>query len=78
MPNTKYHKKVFQTKAYKDKIYKYLLSNEIQDKILNSQLRREDYTNNDVYEFLTIIKRTIIIDTTIYQEITREEWSSIV
>ena len=39
--NIKYYTKVMKTKAYQDKIYQLLNKNEVWDRILNRELRRE-------------------------------------
>ena len=67
-----HYKKVFNTKVFRDKIYKHLLINNIQNRILNSKMRKEDYSNEDIYDFLTILRR--ISNNSIYQPITRKEW----
>ena len=49
--NIMHHKKVFNIKAFRDKIYKYLLMNNIRNRILDGKLRKEDYSNEDVCDF---------------------------
>ena len=73
--NTMHYKKVFNTKAFRVKIYKHLLINNDQNRILDSKLRKEDCSNEDIYNFLTMIRRR---NNSIYQPITREEWTIIV
>ena len=54
--NKLHHQKVFQTKAYKDKIYIKLINEEIRDRILNGQLNSNEYDSNDMYEFLMLLQ----------------------
>ena len=54
--NIRYHKVVFNTKVYKDRIYKKLLNNEIRDDILKRKLDEFECTNRDVYKFLTLLQ----------------------
>lgn len=46
-----------ELRAYKDKIYVELKHDNIRDKILNGSLRRDEYDDDDVYEFLKLLKR---------------------
>jgi len=54
--NKKHYSKVLGTKVYKDKIYPKLLTNKIRDKILNSELLLNEYSNQEVYEFMYLLK----------------------
>ena len=47
--NINYFKKIHNSIAYKDKIYKQLRHNSIQDKILNRTLQREECDDEKVY-----------------------------
>jgi len=55
--NIYHQKKVLNTQAYNDKIYKTLLEDTVRDRILNRKLKPEQCTNKDVYEFLTLLRR---------------------
>jgi len=78
--NKHHHSKVLQSKMYKDRIYNYLLENEMRDRILNGNLCRDEYDNNDIFNFLLLLKRnfTNSYSTTIYQPIIIDEWKEIV
>jgi len=49
---------VHQLKAYKDKIYKKLPINKVRNKILTGQIRRQDFDDENVYEFFILLKNT--------------------
>ena len=53
--NRIYYKKGFNTNTFKDKIYKYLLSNQVRDRILGGKLWKEDCTNENIFDFLSIL-----------------------
>ena len=55
--NKIHYSKVFQTKFYNDKIYKKLLNKETRDRILQGMITREECTESDIFEFLTLLKR---------------------
>ena len=54
--NKKHHSKAFNIKANKDKIYKKLLNDDIQNRILNGELRKEECDKSNIYEFLTLLQ----------------------
>ena len=54
--NKKYYSKVLGTKVYKDKIYPKLLINKIRDKILNGKLLPNKCSNQEVYEYISLLK----------------------
>ena len=54
--NKAHHQKVFETKAYKDKLYKQLLIDDTRNKILNRILTREECNDNDIFEFMNLLK----------------------
>ena len=56
--NIKHFTKAYNTKIYQDRIYTELRNNEIRDKILNRQLLRDDYDNEEVWKFLLLFKRS--------------------
>jgi len=56
--NTHHFTKVHQSKAYKDKIYKKLPINKVRNKILTGRIRRQDFDDENVYEFFTLLKNT--------------------
>ena len=56
--NTHHFTKVYQSKAYKDKIYKKLPINEVRNKILTGRIRRQDFDDENVYEFFILLKNT--------------------
>ena len=65
----KYHySKVLQIKMSTNKIYHHLLEDEMRDKILSGNLRRDKYNNSNVFNFLTLLKQnhTNIYSTTKY------------
>ena len=49
MHNIQYFKQAHQSIAYKDKIYKKLERDEIRDKVLNVNIRKEDCDNEKMY-----------------------------
>jgi len=55
--NIKYYTKVMEIKLHQDKIYKSLQNNEVRDRILNKDLRREEYEDQDIFNFFTLLKR---------------------
>jgi len=56
--NLNHFKKNHNTIAYKDKIYSKLQDDKVKDKILNGQLRKEDYDHEDIYNFLKLMKHS--------------------
>ena len=55
--NKKHFRKAYSSNAYKDRIYMQLKIDQIRDKILNGELERVSCDNNDVFEFLTLLKK---------------------
>ena len=53
--NKKHYRKVFQTKVYKDRIYSKLLNDNICNRILYRTLTRDECSDNDIFEFLTLL-----------------------
>ena len=45
--------------VYNDKIYPKLKDNKIRDKILIENLERIDYDNENVYKFLSLLKKLL-------------------
>ena len=62
--------------AYKDKICKMLLQDNIRNRILQGELRRDKYSNDNIFEFLSLLKRnnSLINNRLKFQLITKEEW----
>ena len=56
--NKKYHHKVFNTKAYQDKVYKELLKDDTRNRILRGTLRWDECNKKDVFEFLKLLETT--------------------
>ena len=50
--NKKHHTKVINTKVYQDKVYSKLLEDDTRNRILKGALRQEEYTNQDIHDFL--------------------------
>jgi len=69
----------FSSKAYKDKIYAQLKCDQIRDKILNGSLKVEECDNEDLYSFLTLLKRRgEVRSSEIGDEISELEWEQVV
>ena len=67
------------TKVYRDRIYKKLLDNEVRDRILKGELRKEEYDESDIYDFLTLLHgKNKTSSTMTYQEITIDKWREVV
>ena len=47
------------TKVYKDRIYNKLLDNEVRDRILKWELRKDECDESDICNFLTLLYRKI-------------------
>ena len=54
--NLNHFKQAHQSIAYKDRIYNKLKENEVRDKILSERLSQEEYSNEDLYDFLKLLK----------------------
>ena len=55
--NKKHFRQAYSSKAFKDKIYTQLKCDEVRDKILNGAIKREDCDDQDVYDFLKLLKK---------------------
>ena len=55
--NKQHYKKVLEMKTFNNKIYQKLQDNNTRDKILAGNMRVEDYNNNKVFEFLSLLKQ---------------------
>jgi len=55
--NRNHFKKAHSTPIYNDKIYNELRNNSIRDKILNGNLSRDECDNDNVYEFLKLLRQ---------------------
>ena len=64
--NKNHFSKAKESKGCKDKINENLKNDNTRDKILNGNLNREDYYEDNVYKFLCLLKRraTTQIDNT--------------
>ena len=64
----------------KDRIYNHLLENKTRDRILNGNLHRDKCNNNDIFDFLSLLKRNLTnsYSTTTYQLIIIDKWKKIV
>ena len=58
-------------------MYKYLLANDTCNRILGGKLRKEEYSNKDVFDFLTILQK-ISNNSRYYQLINHKEWIAVV
>ena len=56
--NTNHQKKVLETLAHKDIICNNLLKENIRDRIFEGTIERNGCENSDIYNFLTLLKRT--------------------
>ena len=56
MYNTQHFKQAHQSITYKDKIYEKLERDEIRDKVLNGNIRKEDCDDERMYQFLKLLK----------------------
>ena len=69
----------FDSKAYKDRIYKKLQIDQIRDKILQGELDISECDDNDVYSFLKLLKRQYRdSECSIPMEISKEKWEKVV
>ena len=55
--NLYYFKKVHNTRVYYNKVYHKITQDEIRNKILNGSLKAEDYDNNNIFKFLSLLKQ---------------------
>ena len=55
--NKLHFRQAFSSKAYRDKIYKKLKYDEIRERILCGELEVKECDDNNVYSFLTLLKR---------------------
>ena len=55
--NKQHFWKAYSSNAFKDKIYSKLKVEQIRDKILNRTLNREECDNDDIYEFMWLLKK---------------------
>ena len=69
---------MLQTPVYKDKIYLNLLKDEIREKILNNTLYRNDIDNEEVYNFLKLLKIEKSSEKAEFKDISFKEWRHIV
>ena len=57
--NKKHFRQAYSSKAFQDKIYTQLKCDEVRDKILNGAIKREDCDDQDVYDFLKLLKNLV-------------------
>ena len=78
--NKKYFRKAYSSNAFKDKIYMQLKLDQIRDKILKGKLKRVSCDNDDVFEFLTLLKKLggYEQNSNGMDDITDEEWIRVV
>jgi len=55
--NTSHYKQAMQTTMYQDQIYNKLQDNEVRNDILDGNLQRSQCDDEDVYQFLTLLKQ---------------------
>ena len=55
--NKLYFHKAYSSNTFKDKTYSKLKEEHIKDKILNGTLKREEYDNDNVYEFMRLLEK---------------------
>ena len=67
--NKKYYTKAINTKAYQDKVYDKLLEDDMRNRILKGTLKQEEYTYQDIYDFLQLLERINQYDSTQYRPI---------
>ena len=72
--NTMHFTKAHRSKAYQDKIYNKLQENNTRDKILAGQLTPEDCDNEEVFEFLSLLKNPQQNNKPPYEPITEDKW----
>ena len=72
--NRKHFSKAHDTKIYKDKIYKQLQQNHMRDKILQGRLVEEDCDNQEVYDFLKLLKNPGQSCKPSFEPIIEEDW----
>ena len=71
--------KAHQTDVYKDKIYAKLQDNNVRNRILAGELDRSECNNQNINNFLILLKRpNNLPSTTITQIINEEEWEVVV
>ena len=56
--NKAHFKKACESKVYQDKIYFRLQDDEIRDKMLIERLAQEECNNEEVYDFLKLLKKS--------------------
>ena len=66
--------------VFRDKIYSKLKEEHIRDKILNGTLKREECNNDDVHEFMQLLKKPGGYEkgNNKMEAITEEEWTQVV
>ena len=74
--NKKHYRQAFESRAYQDKLYAVLKHDNIRNKILKGSLRREECNDDDVYEFMSLLKRKggYVEGSNQMAAITEEEW----
>ena len=56
--NIGHFRQAFESKAYKDRIYKKLKHDNVRDKILSRELDAEECDYRDIHEFLSLLKKS--------------------
>jgi len=77
--NKKHFRKAYLSKAFKDKIYTKLQIEQIRDKILNGALKSEECDNEDVYQFMKLLKKPggHVRGSNKMEELSVAEWSKV-
>ena len=76
--NRKHYKKVLETALYQDDIHDQLLDDKIRDKVLGGKLGREDVDDEDLLEFLSMLKTKDYYKRPQFTNFELPEWKAVV
>ena len=78
--NKKHFRKAYSSQAFKDKLYSKLQIEQIRDKILKGTLTRAECDNEDVYQFILLLRRPGGFESgsNKMRDILEEEWTKVV
>jgi len=78
--NKQHFRQAYTLKAFQDKIYPILKYDNIRDKILRETVKREECDDDDVYDFIQLLKKRgrFVVGSNKMAALTEEEWISTV
>ena len=72
--NRKHFTMAHESNMYNDKIYPLLQQDQVRDKILKGRLVEDDCDNEEVFEFLQLLKNPSQCSKPAFQPITEDDW----